>query len=648
MKNPELALNDLPLPYESEDTELEEDEDEYVELQTSRIDAPEVTLLWRDLSYTVQLQDSSILRFIRSLIPRLDNAPTKTVFSGLSGYAEPGRFMGIIGCSGAGKTSLLNILANDATQGEIRGTVEANGESIRSSRPITKYKQLVGYVRQDDVLLPFLTVKETMFYAGMLILPRSMSFVEKLERINELISELGLRKCQDNFVSNQLAGGISGGEMKRLSVGVQLLRSPAILLLDEPTSGLDALSALQLCQNLGRLARRYNHTVIAVIHQPRAQIFRQFDDLLILAPGGKQIYFGHAKAAVGYFSAHGYQCPVLENPADYILDQTTIDLSNPAKRAASEERIKALANCWQGHPEPESITEGGFNSFKDTESGANMLWATFWLSVREMVNESRNQRYLRTRLFQCIVVPVLLGIFLLGFNDDQTGIAERTGVIFLALMSNSFNELMSALAVFIFQRAIFYRERAATPYPIISYWLAKQIALLPYQLFFPFLWIIIIYWMAGFQAEWYKFAIFFGTLESMGLFCSSLGLIAGVSLPPTISTIVGPIFVLIFATMAGFLVNLKNMSSFFYGLSFISYMRYAYECLVKNEFRGLHIDCTREQRLGGQCRFEEGEEYIDTLGFTDLDVFEYMLILLGASLFLRIVLYFVLRYSRPD
>merc|ERR1712137_857971 len=181
------------------------------------------------------------------------------------------------------------------------------------------------------------------------------------------------------------------------------------------------------------------------------------------------------------------------------------------------------------------------------------------MGVREMVNESRNQRYLRTRVFQCVAVPLLLGIFFLGFADDQTGIAERTGVIFLAMMSLSFNELMSALAVFIFQRAIFYRERESTPYPVVSYWLAKQIALLPYQLFFPFLWIIIIYWMAGFQNEWYKFAIFFGTLESLGLFCSSLGLIAGVSLPPTISTIVGPIFVMIWASMAGFLVIFENM-----------------------------------------------------------------------------------------
>lgn len=621
-----------------------DDYDGLPNVDTCRVDSIECTLVWRDLSYTVSKERFPYHTLLSRFLP-ITPPEKKHILQNVSGYAEPGKFLGIIGSSGAGKTTLLNILANNITGGEIKGTVEANGVSIKSTRSNRKYKKLVGYVLQNDSLLPFLTVKEIMFYAGMLTLPRSMSFLTKLERIDSLLFELGLEKCRDNYVGNNLIRGISGGEMKRLSIGIEMLREPAIILLDEPTSGLDARSALHLCQNLGRMARKYNHTVIAVIHQPRAQIFQQFDDLLIMAPGGRQIYFGQRANALGYFKLHNFECPKHENPADYFIDQTTIDFSSIRSRKESEERVKELADRWNQHPEPNCINEAGIDNTGKAKR-ASLFWQSVWLTCRESVNESRNHRYIITRFVQCFTVSFLLGILLLRIDDDQASISERTGVCFFAILTISFNEMMAAMAVFISQRDVYYRERKARLYHPTAYWIGKQLALLPYQLFFPGIWIIIIYWLSGFQVSWYKFGIFFALLQMVAFFANSCGLLLGSSLPPTISTVLGPVFILVSCMTAGFLINLSNMTAPFFGLSFVSYCRWAYEGLVKNEFTGLNLSCSSTEIADNICRYDNGEEYLETLDFSGLNTTDYMIILLSSIATLRILLWFILRFSR--
>ena len=607
----------------------------------------ECTLVWRDVRYSIFSEDFMFHSRLASIIPWIRAPKKQRILKNISGYAEPGKFLGIIGSSGAGKTTLLNILANSLTKGELKGTIEANGVSIRSLTPISKYKKIVGFVAQHDSLLPFLTVKETLFYAGMLSLPRNMSFLTKLEKIDQLIFELGLDKCSSTYVGNQLLRGISGGEMKRLSIGVELLREPTVLLLDEPTSGLDSRSALQLCKNLSRLAKKFNHTVIAVIHQPRSQIVRLFDDLLVLAPGGKQIYFGKRSNVIGYFNSKGYECPERENPTDYILDSTTVDFSNIRARTESNNRIDELANKWCQHPEPECINDNGFSdeNSKDTKR-ASIFWQCFWLTMRESVNESRNHRYLFTRFFQSFAVSLFLAILLIRLNDNQASIHDRLSVCYFAILTIAFNELTASIAVFLSHSNVYNRERKNGLYHPFSYWVAKQFALLPYQLLFPGIWIFIIYWISGLQTEWYKFAIFFGILELVAFFCNSIGLILGTVFPPSISTVCGPLIVVLSSVVSGFVKNLDNMSPFFYGVSHISFARWAFEALIINEFTGLSLTCDSNELVGNDvCPYTNGDDVIDSFSFAELEMYQYMLIILAPTLFLRTALYFVLRYG---
>ena len=197
-----------------------------------------------------------------------------------------------------------------------------------------------GYVMQDDSHLVELTVRETLTYSALLRLPANLTYNEKLARVEEVLSDLGLRNVANTKVGGGYVRGVSGGERRRVSIGVQLLKDPcnppllpaftslfnlsnlrfhlflpAILLLDEPTTGLDAFTANNIVATLSKLAKR-NKTVIFTIHQPRSDIFPLLDVIMLLSQG-KAVYFGPRESIIDYFSAASFPCDIYSNPLDY-------------------------------------------------------------------------------------------------------------------------------------------------------------------------------------------------------------------------------------------------------------------------------------------------------------------------------------------
>jgi len=166
---------------------------------------------------------------------------------------------------------------------------------------------------QDDLFFTFLTVREILEFVSLLRLPR-MSLHERTLRVEEIIDEMGLRKCVETAVGSHGKKGISGGERKRLSVGCELLANPRLLFLDEPTSGLDSSTACSIIKVLKQQTTRC--TILCTIHQPSTRIFELFDLLLVLA-AGSIVYFGSAKGGVDYYAANNFPCPPLSNPADH-------------------------------------------------------------------------------------------------------------------------------------------------------------------------------------------------------------------------------------------------------------------------------------------------------------------------------------------
>lgn len=241
----------------------------------------------------------------------------KQILDGVMGSVAPGQILAIMGGSGAGKTTLLDILARKSKRGVTRGKITVNGKEISDKH----YKQVVGFVDQDDYLMPTLTVYETIVTSALLRLPKSMPDDAKKLRALETMSELGILGIKDQLIGNETNRGISGGEKRRVAIACELVTSPSILFLDEPTSGLDSYNAYNVIESLVRLARDFKRTVVFTIHQPRSNIVALFDKLILLAQG-KLVYSGPQVEAPQFFSELGFSCPKGFNVADFLVDLT--------------------------------------------------------------------------------------------------------------------------------------------------------------------------------------------------------------------------------------------------------------------------------------------------------------------------------------
>ncbi|KAL3421365.1 ATP-binding subfamily g member 2 [Phlyctema vagabunda] len=243
----------------------------------------------------------------------------KQILSGVNGVAHPGEIMAIMGASGAGKTTFLDILARKNKRGNVSGNFYVNGEKVDDA----EYKNVVGFVDQEDTMLPTLTVHETIMTSALLRLPRTMGLSAKEQRVYEVEKQLGISGIKDSLIGSEdgKGRGISGGEKRRVGIACELVTSPSILFLDEPTSGLDAYNAFNVIECLVTLAKTYKRTVIFTIHQPRSNIVALFDRLLLLAKG-KTVYSGEFHQCQDYFDSIGYSCPPGFNIADYLVDLT--------------------------------------------------------------------------------------------------------------------------------------------------------------------------------------------------------------------------------------------------------------------------------------------------------------------------------------
>ena len=257
----------------------------------------------------------------------------KQILSDVRGIAHPGQLMAIMGASGAGKTTFLDILARKNKRGVVGGQFYVNGEKVIDA----EYRSVIGFVDQDDTMLPTLTVHETILTSALLRLPRDMGVSTKEQKVYEVEKQLGIYHIKDQFIGSEegKGRGISGGEKRRVGIACELVTSPSILFLDEPTSGLDAFNAFNVVECLVTLAKNYNRTVIFTIHQPRSNIVALFDQLMLLAKG-RVVYSGPFSSCQQYFDSIGYSCPPGFNIADYLVDLT---MHAGAERLPAQESV---------------------------------------------------------------------------------------------------------------------------------------------------------------------------------------------------------------------------------------------------------------------------------------------------------------------
>ena len=239
---------------------------------------------WSDVSFT--------------LSPKAVKASGKDprILKNLHGKARPGEVVALMGASGCGKTSLMNVLAGRATSMNghvVTANITVNGKAVTAAELGPK----VAYVMQEDSLTATATPREAFDFSARLRLPPTVTAEERKTMVDEMIRILHLERCADTMIGNELIKGISGGEKKRVSIGVELITQPSILFLDEPTSGLDSYAAYNIINILKDLAR-LGCTVISTIHQPSSEVFHLFDRVLLLT-SGRLLYDGPVDGADG-------------------------------------------------------------------------------------------------------------------------------------------------------------------------------------------------------------------------------------------------------------------------------------------------------------------------------------------------------------
>mmetsp|Transcript_47690 Transcript_47690/g.137741 ORF Transcript_47690/g.137741 Transcript_47690/m.137741 type:complete len:1244 (+) Transcript_47690:38-3769(+) len=247
----------------------------------------------------------------------------RCVLNGVTGEFNAGRLVGILGPSGAGKTTFMNVLCGKATYGTMKGTVFVNNADC----DVRVISSVMGFVPQDDVVHEKLTVRENLSFAALLRNPPNTSHARVTAIVEDVLNVMQMGHIQRSIVGGVEERGISGGQRKRVNIGLELAGCPTLLFLDEPTSGLDSTSSLAIINSLKKMTQ-LNMTIIMVIHQPRYSLFTLFDDVLLLGVGGHTVYLGPSLSAASYFQGLGFQLPASENPADWFMDIISGEVAN--------------------------------------------------------------------------------------------------------------------------------------------------------------------------------------------------------------------------------------------------------------------------------------------------------------------------------
>ncbi|XP_024986871.1 putative white-brown complex homolog protein 30 [Cynara cardunculus var. scolymus] len=239
----------------------------------------------------------------------------KTIMRSVSGKIFPGRISAVMGPSGAGKTTFLSALTGKLSGCTMSGMILINGknESIHS------YKKIVGFVPQDDIVHGDLTVEENLRFSARCRLSADMPKADKVLITERVIEALGLQGVRDSKVGTVEKRGISGGQKKRVNVGLEMVMEPSLLILDEPTSGLDSASSSLLLRALRREALA-GVNISMVVHQPSYFLYKMFDDLILLAKGGLTVYHGPIEKVEEYFEGLGITIPDRVNTPDHLID----------------------------------------------------------------------------------------------------------------------------------------------------------------------------------------------------------------------------------------------------------------------------------------------------------------------------------------
>ncbi|XP_057379243.1 protein white-like [Daphnia carinata] len=541
----------------------------------------------------------------------------KRILDNVTGCVRPGEFLAIMGASGAGKTTLLNCLTFRNT-GKLKITGERflNGAKVNTDT----LARISGYVQQDDLFIPTLTVKEHLEFQALLRMEKHLSYDERMIRVGEVIHELGLRKCENTVIGNPERGikGISGGERKRLAFASEVLTNPSLMFCDEPTSGLDSYMAQNIVQVLKNIAST-GKTVVCTIHQPSSEVFALFDRILLMAEG-RTAFLGPVSEALNFFSARGLPCPSNYNPADYYIHTLA---TVPGQEVDSRKKSKDICDAYESSQAGQQVLEivKANRSLNSTESQEFELaevkakkspykasWfaqfrAVLWRSVIAVVREPV---VLRVKAFQTIFISAIIALIYQGQTLEFDNVRNIQGALFIFLTNMTFQNVFGVVNAITGELPIFLREHFNGMYRTDVYFICKSIADLPLFILFPFLFVLIPYFAIGLNPAADRFFIACGITILVANVASSFGfMISCLAGSTDVALALAPPLVIPLLLFGGFFLSNEDVPVYFDWMRYISWFMYGNEALSINQWVGISFNdtscpdnmCTGEQIL---------------------------------------------------
>lgn len=532
-----------------------------------------LTLEWTNLSYS-----------------HTSHNHTTEILKNLSGFANPGQILAIMGSSGSGKTSLLSILSKQIIPQrniKIAGKVSINSIDINT----IEYQVFTRYVMQQDILMPTFTVKEALTFAAKLKIRGSSKVIK--QKVDEILEDLKLTSVADTLIGNEIIKGLSGGEKKRVCIGIELLSEPHILILDEPTSGLDSFTAEMVMGLLKQQADK-GKTIVLTIHQPSSNIFNIFDRLILMVEGNF-VYQGPAKMSAEYFKYNGYPCLERTNPPDHFMRVLYIK----HRDNYTESEAKMLKVFVEAYKNNEITVFQDKNDLKSEGSElmtkkfkAGLLARMSVLLVRAYKNSLRNPMILGFNIMQNIVISLILDLCYGRLGYDQKGVLNREGVIFFCATHFVLSAAQVSAMTFPIERPIVLKEYKEGLYGIVEYFVAKFISELPSQIVGVFIFISILYFSVDLNQESPdKYIILVCICILMNLCGSAYGKLGGaVSKDVQAATIWGPTIAAPLMMFGGYYGKSTSNSDSFSWIKYMSAYYYGFRAGCLNEFRGLDLD----------------------------------------------------------
>jgi ABC-type multidrug transport system ATPase subunit len=558
-----------------------------------------VDLTWEDLKYTVDVKD--------------DDGKTvgKELLHGISGTARHARTLAVMGPSGAGKSTFLNGICGrlqaDSTH-RLEGTAYLNDVLF-----LSKYKQLVSYVAQDDIVMGKDTPREALTFSYRL---RSGATAEDATTVvDEMIAKLSLGKAADTLLGVPgLIKGVSGGEKKRTNIGAELINNPLILLLDEPTTGLDSVNALRVGQLLRDLANNDQRTVICTIHTPSSELYAVFDDLLLLAKGSV-VYHGSCEDAPAYFASIDRSVPLRMNPSEHfmnLLQEPEEGLNQMIQQWKDFVASPAGANnrCVNQTPKEVRKRDDRFEQLVNKRT-ISKFGELMLLTGRAARITFRDPAATFGRLFQTLFFAVFLALLFANLEKNDNGVTDRAGVLFMQVMNLMFMNVMTALATFPPERAVFLQEQTSGMYSAVNYYISKCIAELPLMIAFPLIYVIITYFSWDLALDPTAFFNHLAIAIVLSYTANAFGLFAAALFPrPEIAFTITPLMLMPQMLVGGLFANTERLEPGWVWLTYISFPRYGYKAFFVNEFDHVGSMCP-----GGGCRYSNGQDVINFFGF---------------------------------